>query len=86
MAEQFTLRPYDEPLLRHGAAGDWWSLGRVESSIQNPDGSIRTFTVEVGLSITPHGDFLHCEEDFWRLVAEKLPMIAQQLASAARRR
>jgi len=86
MSEQFTLRPYEEPQRRQAGGADWWSLGRVESEIQNPDGSIRSFSVEVGLTITPHGDFLHCEEAFWRLVAEKLPLIAQHLASNARRR
>ncbi len=80
MHDQLTLRPYDAPERRHGSAGDWWALGRIERAVQNPDGSMRTFSVEVGVSLTPHGDFLHVEKDFWRLVGEKLPLIAKQLA------
>ena len=72
--------PYSTPELRHGSLGDWWALGKMESAVQNPDGSVRTFSVEVGLSLTPHGDFQQREREFWRLVAEKLPQIAGMLA------
>jgi hypothetical protein len=81
MPAQYELRPYDTPELRHAPGGDWWAIGRIESGIRNPDGSLRTFSVEVGMSIEPHGDFIRCEEAFWRLVAEKLPLIAQQLSA-----
>ena len=40
---------------------------------------MRTFSVEVGISLAPHGDYLHAEDDYWRLVAEKLPLIAERL-------
>ena len=71
--------PYETPELRQGSLGDWWALGKLESAVQNPDGSVRTFSVEVGLSLTPHGDFQPREQEFWRLVAEKLPEIAKLL-------
>lgn len=80
MTDDLTLRPYAAPERRRASFGDWWALGKLEGEIQNPDGSKRTFGVEVGLSITPHGDILHCEDEFWRLVREKLPLIAEQLA------
>ena len=80
MNEEITLVPYAIPEKRYGDVGDWWALAKVEQSVQNPDGSRRTFSVEVGLSLKPHGDYLHVEKDFWRLVAEKLPLIADQLA------
>jgi hypothetical protein len=73
------LWPYAAPERRRGSFGDWWALGKLEREMQNQDGSKRSFTVEVGVSLTPHGDFLHCEEEFWRLVGEKLPLIAQEL-------
>jgi hypothetical protein len=79
LSEDLRLVPFDVPELRHGATGDWWALGEVEGSVRNPDGSRRTFTVEVGLSLIPHGDILHREEEFWRMVADKLPLIAQKL-------
>ena len=79
MAEAMKLVPYDEPESRTGSMGDWWALGKLESSVQNPDGSMRTFSVEVGISLTPHGDYLHAEAEYWRLVAEKLPLIAERL-------
>jgi hypothetical protein len=53
----------------------------LEGSVRNPDGSRRTFTVEVGLSLNPRGDILHNEAEFWQLVAEKLPLIAQEIVS-----
>ena len=80
LSEDLRLVPFDAPELRHGATGDWWALGELEGSVRNPDGSRRTFTVEVGLSLIPRGDILHREEEFWRMVAEKLPLIAQKLA------
>jgi hypothetical protein len=83
LSEELRLVPFDTPELRHGATGDWWALGELEGSVRNPDGSRRTFTVEVGLSLTPHGDILHHEQAFWRLVAEKLPLIAKELAPDA---
>jgi len=67
-----------------GSAGDWWALGKVESAVQNPDGSMRTFSVEVGISLAPRGDYLHCEADFWKLVGEKLPDIARIIAAGGR--
>ena len=79
MGEELTLVPYAIPEKRRGDSGDWWALGKVERSVRNPDGSVRTFCVEVGLSLKPHGDYLHVEGDFWRLVADKLPLIAEQL-------
>ena len=80
-SEDLRLVPYDKPELRHGATGDWWALGELEGSVRNPDGSRRTFTVEVGLSLNPRGDILHNEAEFWQLVAEKLPLIAQEIVS-----
>ncbi len=80
MSEESKLVPYKEPSPRQGTMGDWWALGKLESAVTNPDGSLRTFSVEVGVSLTPHGDFQHCEQAFWQLVAEKLPIIARQLA------
>ena len=79
VTNDLTLRPYAAPERRRVISGDWWALGQIEGVVQNPDGSKRTFSVEVGLSITPHGDILHCEEEFWRLVVEKLPLIAEEL-------
>ena len=79
LSEDLRLVPFDVPELRHGATGDWWALGQLEGSVRNPDGSRRTFTVEVGLSLIPHGDILHREEEFWQMVAEKLPLIAKEL-------
>ena len=79
MKDNLTLTPYAVPERRRTSFDDWWALGKLEGAVQNPDGSKRTFSVEVGLSITPHGDTLHCEDEFWRLVEEKLPLIAQQL-------
>jgi hypothetical protein len=35
------------------------------------------------LSLIPHGDILHREEEFWRMVAEKLPLIAKELRPRA---
>ncbi len=78
--DELKLVPYEKPELRHGSMGDWWALGKMESAVQNPDGSMRTFSVEVGLSLTPHGDFQPREAEFWRLVAAKLPQIAEQLS------
>jgi hypothetical protein len=80
LSEELRLVPFETPELRHGATGDWWALGELEGSVRNPDGSRRTFTVEVGLSLNPHGDILHHEQAFWRLVAEKLPLIAKELS------
>jgi hypothetical protein len=80
LSEDLKLVPFDKPEMRHGATGDWWALGELEGSVRNPDGSRRTFTVEVGLSLTPHGDILHHEQEFWRMVSEKLPLIAKELA------
>jgi hypothetical protein len=71
------LRRTRGPQREHGRLG--WALGKLESSVQNPDGSLRTFSVEVGISLTPHGDYLHAEADYWTLVAEKLPQIAERL-------
>ena len=79
MKDDMRLIPYDQPEERHGSQGQWWALGKLESAVQNADGSVRTFSVEVGVSLTPHGDYLHCEPEFWRLVAEKLPAIAGQI-------
>jgi hypothetical protein len=79
--EQMTLVPYDNPQARSGSGGDWWALGKLESAVQNADGSMRTFSVEVGIGLHPHGDYLHCEDDYWQLVSEKLPAIAQQVGS-----
>jgi len=79
--DDLKLRPYAVPERRWASYGDWWALGELEGAIRNPDGSRRTFTVEVGLSLSPHGDIAHCEKEFWRLVREKLPLIAEQLAS-----
>jgi hypothetical protein len=81
VSEAMKLVPYDDPEPRTGSAGDWWALGKLESSVRNADGSLRTFGVEVGISLTPHGDYLHCEDEYWRLVAEKLPVIAKQVAA-----
>jgi hypothetical protein len=83
MPAQFSLRPYDTPELRHSGSGDWWAIGCIEGSIRNSDGSLRMFSVEVGMSITPHGDYIRAEPEYWRLVAEKLPLIAEQLAAGA---
>jgi hypothetical protein len=80
LSEELKLVPFEKPELRHGATGDWWALGELEGSVQNPDGSRRTFTVEVGLNLTPHGDILHHEAEFWQMVAEKLPQIAKELS------
>jgi hypothetical protein len=77
--EAMKLVPYETPEARTGSMGDWWALGKLESSVQNPDGSMRTFSVEVGISLTPHGDYLHAEQEYWALVAEKLPLIAERL-------
>jgi hypothetical protein len=82
--EDLRLVPYETPELRHGATGDWWALGELEGSVRNPDGSRRTFTVEVGLSLSPRGDIMHNEEEFWRLVADKLPLIAKELVPTQR--
>ena len=79
LTDDLTLSPYAAPERRRASLGDWWALGKLEGVVQNPDGSKRTFSVEVGLSLTPHGDILHCEDEFWRLVGEKLPLIAQEL-------
>ena len=79
MNEQPVLKPYEAPEQRYGSVGEWWALGKLESTVQNPDGSVRTFSVEVGVSLTPHGDYLHCEDEFWQLVAKRLPEIARQL-------
>ncbi len=81
MNDELKLRPYAVPERRQGSYGDWWALAELEGAIKNPDGSRRTFTVEVGVSLTPHGDILHHEKEFWRLVGEKLPLIAERLAS-----
>ena len=78
--DEMKLVPYDNPEPRTGNAGDWWALGKVESAVKNTDGSMRTFSVEVGLSLAPRGDYLHCEADFWKLVTEKLPEIARIIA------
>lgn len=78
--DDMKLVPYDEPEERTGSLGDWWAIGKVESSVQNADGSLRTFSVEVGVSLTPHGDFQHTAGDYWQLLAKQLPLIAQKIA------
>ncbi len=78
--DEMNLVPYEAPQARSGSGGDWWALGKLESAVQNADGSFRTFSVEVGISLQPHGDYLHCEDDYWKLVAEMLPKIGQQVA------
>ena len=86
MKDEMKLVAYESPVARTGSAGDWWALGKIESAVKNSDGSMRTFSVEVGISLAPRGDYLHCEAEFWKLVGEKLPDIARIIAEGNRAR